>query len=75
MGGSMTTSLSSATNNPKPSALVFKRSGGDGASDRWKLHSEVDEPCRADSTSPDAAFAFDPNLMHPQSIFAGSPFS
>jgi hypothetical protein len=72
---SMTTALAGATNNPEPSALVSKRSGGDGASDRWKLHSEVDEPCRADSTSPDAAFAFDPNLIHPQSIFAVSPLT
>ena len=71
----MTTALSSATNDPEPFILISKRSGGDGASDRWKLHSEVEESCCADSTSPDAAFAFDPNLMHPQSIFAVSPLT
>ena len=62
--GSMTTSLSGATNDPEPSVLISKRSGGDGASDRWKLHSEVEESCCADSTSLDTAFAFDPNLIY-----------
>ena len=70
--GSMTTSLSGMTNDPKPSALISKRSGGDGASDRWKLHSDVDKSRHTDSTSLDTAFAFDLNLMHPQSIFAVS---
>ncbi len=72
---SMTTALSGATNDPEPSVLISKRSGGDGAPDRWKLHSEVEESRRANSTSPDVAFAFDPNLMHPQSIFAVSPLT
>lgn len=67
--GSMTTSLSGMSDDPTLSSPMYKRSDGDGASDRWKLHSERKESCRTDSALPDAAFAFDPNIMHPQSIF------
>jgi hypothetical protein len=33
----------------------------------------MEDSCHADSTMPDAAFAFHSILMHPQSIFAVSP--
>ncbi len=66
MLGSITTALSGATNDPEPSVLISKRLGSNGASDRWKLYSKVEE---SNLTLLDAAFAFDPNLIYPQNIF------
>jgi len=66
----MIDSLSGTAKALNSTAPTPVRSGGDGAFDRWKLHSEVVEPCRADPTSPDTLFVFGLSLylMHIQSI-------
>ena len=54
--------------DPTLSSPIYKRSDGDSASDRCKLQSEGKESCGDDSASPNTVLAFDPNIMHPQSI-------